>query len=71
MIAEVGFGNILLDFSDRPMVTNHVRGSVGAGNMVIAMPDTDVPVLVRINDSWLCSVTLCKSLKKDRRKHFC
>ena len=32
--------------------------------MVIALPGEDVPVLVRINDTWLCSISLSKSLKK-------
>src|SRR5258708_6395850 len=64
VVAEVGFGNILLDFSNRPLVGNTIKGSVGAGNMVITMPDEDVPVIVKINDSWLCSVNLTKRLKK-------
>ncbi len=64
MIADVGFGNVLMDFSDKPLVSNKVKGSVGAGNMIILMPSDDVPVLVKISDSWLCSVNLCKSLKK-------
>lgn len=64
VMAEVGFGNILLDFSNRPLVGNHVTGSVGAGNLVITLPDEEVPVLVRINDSWLCSINLSRSLKK-------
>jgi len=64
LIADVGFGNVLLDFSDKPLVSNKVKGSVGAGNMVILLPTDDVPVLVKISDSWLCSVNLCKSLKK-------
>ena len=64
VVAEVGFGNILLDFSDRPVVSNQIKGSVGAGNLVVTLPDEDVPVLVKINDSWLCSVNLSKSLKK-------
>jgi hypothetical protein len=64
VIAEVGFGNILLDFSNKPIVSNHIKGSVGAGNLIITLPDDDVPVLVKINDSWLCSVSTCKSLKK-------
>ena len=62
--AEVGFGNILLDFSGRPLVGNQVKGSVGAGNLVITLPDEEVPVSVKINDSWLCSVSLSKGLKK-------
>jgi len=32
--------------------------------MVILLPSDDVPILVKISDSWLCSVNLCKSLKK-------
>jgi hypothetical protein len=64
VLAEVGFGNILLDFSDKPLVHYKVKGSVGAGNMVIMMPADHVPVLVKINESWLCSVNLSRNLKK-------
>ncbi len=64
MIADVGFGNVMLDFSDKPLVSNRVKGSVGAGSMVILLPSDEVPVLVKISDSWLCSVNLCKSLKR-------
>lgn len=64
VIAEVGFGNVLLDFSDKPLVDFDVKGSVGAGNMVIVLPGDDVPVLVKISESWLCSVNLNKGLKK-------
>ena len=64
VLAEVGFGNILLDFSDKPLVSCDVKGSVGAGNMVIILPDDNIPVLVKINESWLCSISLNKSLKK-------
>jgi hypothetical protein len=64
VIAEVGFGNMLMDFSDKPTVANHIKGSVGAGNLTINLPDENVPVFIRISDSWLCSVTTCKSLFK-------
>jgi hypothetical protein len=64
VMAEVGFGNILLDFSNKPFVKNHIKGSVGAGNLIITLPDEDVPVLVKINDSWLCSINPSKNLKK-------
>ena len=64
VMADVGFGNILLDFSDNPSGSNHIKGSVGAGNMVILLPASSVPVLVKINDSWLCTLDLCKSLKR-------
>ena len=64
VVAEVGFGNIFLDFSDKPVVMPSVKGSVGAGNMIILLPDESVPVMVKINESWLCSVKLARSLKR-------
>ena len=64
VIAEVGFGNIYLDFSDKPEQAPTVKGSVGAGNMIILLPEETVPVMVKINDSWLCSVKLTKNLKR-------
>ncbi len=64
VLAEVGFGNILLDFSDKPLVRYQVIGSVGAGNMTILMPADEIPVLVKISESWLCSVILSNGLKK-------
>jgi hypothetical protein len=64
VVADVGFGNMFLDFSARPAINNRVLGSVGAGNLVIQLPDADVPVVVTINESWLCSINLSNSLKK-------
>lgn len=64
VVAEVSFGNMLLDFSNTPSVVPAVRGSVGAGNMLILLPDESVPVKVTVNESWLCSMKLSRSLKK-------
>lgn len=64
VVAKVTFGNMLLDFSDKPSIAPDVKGSVGAGNMIIILPDDSVPVKVTINDSWLCSTKLSRSLKK-------
>jgi hypothetical protein len=64
VLAEVGFGNMFLDFSNKPSVANHIIGSVGAGNLVIQLPLEEVPVLVTINESWLCSINLSRNLKK-------
>lgn len=64
VLAEVGFGNMFLDFGNKPVVANHIIGSVGAGNLIIQLPSEDVPVLVTINESWLCSINLSRSLKK-------
>jgi hypothetical protein len=64
VIANVGFGNVMLDLSTAPTVANHIKGSVGAGNLVILLPSEETPVLVKIKDSWLCSVRMTSSLKK-------
>jgi len=64
MLADVGFGNMLLDFSNKPLVSNHIKGSVGAGNLTIVLPSNEIPVLVKIHESWLCSVKMPKTLKK-------
>ena len=69
--ADVGFGNMTLDFSaNPPLVTNRIEGSVGAGNLTILLPTSQTPVLVKINDSWLCSVKIPESLKKIRANTF-
>jgi hypothetical protein len=69
--ADVGFGNMTLDFSSNaPLVTNRIEGSVGAGNLTIILPSDQTPVLVKINDSWLCSVKIPGRLKKIRPNTF-
>jgi hypothetical protein len=64
MIADVGFGNMTLDFSSKPLVSNKIKGSVGAGNLTILLPTRETPVLVKIKDSWLCSVKIPDQFKK-------
>lgn len=69
--ADVGFGNMTLDFSATPpMVGNRIVGSVGAGNLTIILPSSQTPVIVTINDSWLCSTQIPRSLKKIRTNTF-
>ena len=63
-MADVGFGNMTLDFSNKPLVSNKIKGSVGAGNLTIVLPSEDTPVLVKIKDSWLCSVKVPSSLRR-------
>jgi hypothetical protein len=64
MVADVGFGNMTLDFSDVPLVSNNIKGSVGAGNLVIMLPSEETPVMVKIHESWLCSIKLPAGMKK-------
>ncbi len=65
ILADVGLGNVMLDFSTHSTLGNTVKSSVGAGNLIILLPkDSSVPVSVKIRDSWLCSTKIPSSLKK-------
>jgi hypothetical protein len=64
VMADVGFGNMTLDFSNKPLISNKIKGSVGAGNLIILLPNEETPIIVKIHDSWLCSVKMPESLKK-------
>ncbi|HKZ39143.1 MAG TPA: hypothetical protein VJ184_15880 [Chryseolinea sp.] len=64
MMADVGFGNMTLDFRNKPLVSNRIKGSVGAGNLTILLPNSETPVMVKIKDSWLCSVKMPHNFKK-------
>lgn len=64
VVADVGFGSMILDFSSKPLVGSNIHGSVGAGNLTILLPSAETPVLVRIKDSWLCSVKMPEGFTK-------
>ncbi|MEO1050629.1 MAG: hypothetical protein AAFX87_08375 [Bacteroidota bacterium] len=64
VVADVGFGNLVLDFQDELTSDSDVKASVGAGNLYVVLPDEDIPVKVRINNSFLCGMTLSKSFRK-------
>jgi hypothetical protein len=70
LMADVGFGNMLLDFSEKPSVSNTIKGSVGAGNLIIVLPNDNTPILVKIRDSWLCSVKMPASMKRTSENTF-
>lgn len=63
IIADVGFGNLNMDFSDSAVIQSNVYANVGAGKMQIILPEEEIPVIVYINDSPLCRVKLTKSFK--------
>ncbi|MEO0555669.1 MAG: hypothetical protein AAF149_20860 [Bacteroidota bacterium] len=64
VVADIGFGNLMLDFTDKTEVSSTIKGSVGAGNLMIFVPKEGTPVKVKIKDSWLCRVKLSKSFSK-------
>jgi hypothetical protein len=64
VVAEVGLGELRLDFSDQPLKHYEVYGSVGAGELTLTMPPANVPVIVNIKESWLCSITLPRTYRR-------
>lgn len=61
IIAEVGFGNMLLDLAETPTIASHIRASVGAGTLEILIPKSDCPIIIHVKSSMLCDVKLTKS----------
>ena len=57
VIAEVGFGQALLDFSHPMESSCSVKASVGAGKLEIILP-REAPVIIHLKDSPLCGVTM-------------
>lgn len=70
MVADVGFGNMILDFGSAPLVSNKIKGRVGAGNLTIILPSEQTPVLVKVKDSWLCSVEVPEGFSKISQNTF-
>jgi len=64
IIAEVGFGDLSLDFSKVTAIKSEVIASVGAGNLEILIPKTEAPIKIILNDSPLCRVKLAKSFEE-------
>ncbi len=58
IIADVGFGDLSLDFSDTLMVSTNVNASVGAGTLEVLIGNENTPTIVIIKDSILCRVKL-------------
>lgn len=61
ILADVGFGNALLDFTSDIYSPTFIRASVGAGNLIVSIPKESTPVIIRIRSSLLCNVKLSKS----------
>lgn len=58
VIAEVGFGTLNLGLDDKIYAGNRISASVGAGNLNVSLPPSNIPVIVYINNSPLCRISL-------------
>ena len=51
IMAEVGFGTLVLHFEEIPKSASDIWARVGAGNLTIDLPEGDLPVIVRVKDT--------------------
>lgn len=70
VIADIGFGNLYLNYDDIPEQSSQINASVGAGNLIVKIPKNDAPVIVKINDSMLCRIRLSKSFEEISKNVF-
>lgn len=58
VIADVGFGNLLMNFVGNCKYSSNISASVGAGTLEVLFDNSSTPVIIRINDSPLCRITM-------------
>jgi hypothetical protein len=66
-MVTVDMGTLKVDKVNHSRAKNtksHIYASVGAGSLEVKIPDEDIPIVVYINDSPLCRISLCKSFKE-------
>lgn len=64
VIAEVGFGTAVLDFSEGISQPCQVNVSVGAGKLKIIIPEEDYPAIIYFNSSPLCNISLNQAFEE-------
>lgn len=64
VIANVGFGSLLLHITPQNTGPCHVSASVGAGNLVVKLASSSTPVYIRFSGSPLCRIKLPAFLKQ-------
>lgn len=60
IVADVGFGNVFMDLTDRVLTSGSIIASVGAGNFEVVVPKSETPIKIRLTNSLLCQVKLPK-----------
>ncbi len=70
VITKIGFGNVLLDFEGGTEKSCKIDASVGAGNLEIVLPSEDVPIIIYVRDSPLCSIKLTKNFEEVEKNVF-
>ena len=58
IIADVGFGSLYLDFTNKSRVKSQVNATVGAGNLVVNANQSMNPMIIHIRNSPLCRIKI-------------
>ena len=70
IIADVGFGSLYLDFTDRSRVKSNVNATVGAGNLVVNANQSMNPMIIYIRNSPLCRIKIPQGFTEIRDNVF-
>jgi len=69
VIAEIGFGQAVLDFSIKPETKSNIHASVGAGKLEVILPNNS-PVIIHLKDSPFCGITIPKGFEEVEKNIF-
>ncbi len=64
IIADVGFGNAVLDFNERTLEKCNISASVGAGNLKVILPNRQTPAIIYFKRSPLCNISVKKGFEE-------
>jgi hypothetical protein len=70
VLANVGFGNLTIDFEQGWNRSGNINASVAAGSMDIMIPQNSIPIKITVQDSPLCSVKTLPNFKKISKNVF-
>ena len=70
IIADVGFGSLYLDFTEKSKVKSQVNATVGAGNLVVNADESINPMIIYIKNSPLCRIKIPEGFTKIRENVF-
>jgi len=70
IIADIGFGNVKIDFGNAEFINTNVWAIIGAGKLEIILPPNKIPIKININDSPLCHIELPKDFVKSNDQIF-
>ena len=70
IIADVGFGSLYLDFTNKSKVKSNVNATVGAGNLIVNANESINPMIIYIRNSPLCRIKIPQGFTEIRDNVF-